>query len=335
MGRRAGARALRSLLACATLLVGGCAVTGPALPGAALSSLPTGVELDAAPFFPQRDYQCGPAALATVLVAAGVQVEPDDLVADVYLPGRGGSLQAELVAATRQRDRLAYLTTPTLESLFAQLAAGRPVLVLLKTGFGPWPGWHYAVVIGYDLSSGEVLLRSGTDARLELSFAQFTAAWHRASRWAMVVVEPGELPADAELHRYMQAAAGLEAVGRRGSAAKSYRAATLAWPEEPLPRVGLANLAFAGGELVAAERELRIAAQHAPADVTVRNNRAVVLRAMGCMASARREAETAVALATAGPLAAEAGATLREIEQAGGGDGPGCPPEGRWAHSPP
>lgn len=335
MGRRAGAPALRTLFACATLLVGGCAVTGPAIPDAALSSLPTGVELDATPFFPQRDYQCGPAALATVLAAAGVAVEPDELVADVYLPGRSGSLQAELVAATRQRDRLAYLTTPTLESLFAQLAAGRPALVLLKTGFGPWPGWHYAVVIGYDVSSGKVLLRSGTEARLELSFAQFTAAWHRAGRWAMVVVEPGALPADPELHRYMQAAAGLEAVGRRGSAARAYRAAALAWPDEPLPRVGLANLAFAEGELGTAERELRIAAERAPADVTVRNNRAVVLRAMGCTDSARREAEAAVALAAAGPHAAEVGATLREIDHAGGSDGPGCPPGDRWAHSPP
>ena len=112
---------------------------------------------------PATDYQCGPAALATVLVASGAQVSPDDLVAEVYLPGRKGSLQAELIAAARSRGRLPYVLPPSLDDLLAQLAAGHPVLVLQKTGAGPWPGWHYAVVIGYDASRDRLLLRSGTE----------------------------------------------------------------------------------------------------------------------------------------------------------------------------
>ena len=34
--------------------------------------------------------------------------------------------------------------------VYAQVAAGSPVLVLQQLGVGPWPAWHYAVVIGYD-----------------------------------------------------------------------------------------------------------------------------------------------------------------------------------------
>ncbi len=39
--------------------------------------------------------------------ADGVAVTPDQLVPQVYLPNRKGSLQAELVAATRSYQRVA------------------------------------------------------------------------------------------------------------------------------------------------------------------------------------------------------------------------------------
>ena len=64
------------------------------------------VELSRTPFFPQTRYHCGPAALATVLDGSGVDVKPDQLSASVYLPGKKGSLQIEMVAATRRYGRL-------------------------------------------------------------------------------------------------------------------------------------------------------------------------------------------------------------------------------------
>ena len=88
---------------------------------------------------------------------------PDELVPEIYLPARRGSLQVELIAATRSRGRLPYLLAPSDDALFDELAAGRPVLVLQKLGAGPWPGWHYAVLVGYDRDRRSVLLRSGTD----------------------------------------------------------------------------------------------------------------------------------------------------------------------------
>ena len=93
------------------------------------------VELSGTPFFPQEEYQCGPAALATVLNVAGVAAAPDDLVDQVYLPKQHGSLQIELLAATRRADRIPYRFEPTLVALRAELDAGRPVLVLQI----PWP----------------------------------------------------------------------------------------------------------------------------------------------------------------------------------------------------
>ena len=68
-----------------------------------MPQLTEAVELSDTPFFPQEEYQCGPAALATVLNAAGVGLAPNDLVDQVYLSTQHGSLQVELLAATRKR----------------------------------------------------------------------------------------------------------------------------------------------------------------------------------------------------------------------------------------
>ena len=67
--------------------------------------LPARLELADVPFFPQVEYQCGPAALATALASSGVAVTPGDLVSQVYIPARKGSLQIEMMAAARRRGQ--------------------------------------------------------------------------------------------------------------------------------------------------------------------------------------------------------------------------------------
>ena len=67
--RERSARAIAGVFLWCALLQG-CAVLVPqtaALRDKWPAALPEEVELTAAPFFPQRDYQCGPAALATAL----------------------------------------------------------------------------------------------------------------------------------------------------------------------------------------------------------------------------------------------------------------------------
>ena len=313
------------LLVGAALVLAGCTAPGPLLEPQLGDASARRVELEATPFFPQERYQCGPAALATVLSAAGAEVTADALVPEVYLPGRRGSLQSELVAATRARDRLPYVLPPTLPALLAALDAGLPVLVLQQLGAGPLPAWHYAVVIGYDASRDLVVLRSGTERRKEMPARHFALSWERADRWAMLVLPPGTLPPAPDFARYMDAAAGLEAVGRRESAALAYEAAARAWPAESLPYLALANLAHARGDPVAAERGFHAAVRLSPQDAAARNNRAEVLRELGCITVARREIEAARILAAGGPLAASVEATARVIAAQPDGDAAGCP----------
>ncbi|HEX5786829.1 MAG TPA: PA2778 family cysteine peptidase, partial [Woeseiaceae bacterium] len=246
------------------------------------------------PFHPQSRYQCGPAALLTLLDHSGVDTSMASMVDRVYLPGREGSLQAELVAATRAEGRLPYRIDPDLDAVAAELGEGRPVLVLQNLGVGWAPRWHYAVVYATDPAAGVVRLRSGTDPERTTRVAVFLRTWARSGFWGMVVLKPGELPAQPDPARYVEAVAALEAAGQAALALPYWRAARARWPEARMPLFALGNAALAAGrphEAASIYRELL--ARH-PGDAAARNNFAHALAASGQLGAALAELETAL-----------------------------------------
>ena len=256
-------RAVAVLLSVASL--SGCASSWPqtAKLGEGLpSGLPVRVELTAVPFFPQVEYQCGPAALATALASWGVSVTPDDLVSQVYIPRRKGSLQIEMMAAARRHGLVSYELAPRFEDLLREIAAGTPVIVLQNLGFVD--GWHYAVAIGYDYERGELVLRSGETERKVLRFPVHEMVWKRSGYWAMVAVPPERIPATAEESRWLSAIAALERTGDAKNARTAYASFRARWPENVDGAIGLANAHHALGELREAETVLRDAHRRAP-----------------------------------------------------------------------
>jgi hypothetical protein len=296
---------MRPGLAAAALasLLAGCAAS-PALREGLPPSAPRSIELGATPFFPQEDYQCGPAALAALLVASGVEVTPDALAPQVFIPGREGSLSLELVAATRRHGRLPWVLDTIADEMVSELEAGRPVLLLQNLGVPQVPIWHYAVLIGYDADRNVAILRSGETERLEMKWQRFARAWHQGGRFAMTVLHPEEIPAQAGPARFIDAAAGLEAAGQRRAARTAYESAISRWPDEPLAWLGLGNVALAEGDRAAAADAYLRAILLAPDDAAARNNLAELLLDAGCLEESRRQAERASALAEGTPLEA-------------------------------
>lgn len=272
------------------------------------------VELGDIPFFPQEDRQCGPAALATVLSAGGMTGDPGGLRRQVYLPGLEGSLQVEMLAAARRNGAVTYLLEPNLRVLLAEVAAGTPVVVLQNLGLSWYPVWHYAVVVGYDLSRGEVLLRSGRERRQVLGLATFERTWARGGHWAFVALPPGRLPAGATEAAYLAAVAPLEGMGQTRAARQAYGAALQRWPDSLGAAIGLGNTAYALGDLGAAEAAFRRASLNHPASAVAHNNLAHVLARMGHHDEALEAARRAVELG--GPHVAAARRTLAGIEAA-------------------
>jgi predicted double-glycine peptidase len=288
------------------LLAAGCA-GAPQLPPA------LAVELTAVPFFPQTDYQCGPAALATVLAHAGADVDAEGLVREVYVEALRGSLQPELLGATRRHGFIPYVIAPEPSALVAELEARRPVLVLQNLGFERTPIWHYAVVVG--AAADNVILRSGTQQRRVERSSRFLRSWQRGDNWAFVALTPGELPATANAATYVRALAGAEPLLEAASAERGYLAALERWPGDELVLFAAAGQRHAVGDLTGATTFYRRLLTTAPQHAVARNNLANVLAARGCHAEALAEARRALAdVAPADELAAAIRDTLAGIE---------------------
>lgn len=268
------------------------------------SELPTNLrpqqEIPATPFFAQQRYQCGPAALAMVLQQRGVAVVPEALVSRVYLPEREGSVATEMVATARSYSLLVYELPHKLSALLQEIEAGNPVLVLQNLGLSWLPKWHYAVVVGYDLNRQELTLRSGLEARHQVSMALFERTWQRAGRWGVVVLRPGELPASADSFNYLKAAYGLEQVGHSESALLAYRSGVTQWPAEQDYWLALANLEYRLEQYKKSEQTLRRGLNYHSHSPAVWNNFAYTLSAQGCRERALEAVNCAIALSQGG-----------------------------------
>jgi tetratricopeptide (TPR) repeat protein len=268
-------------------LLTACASRPPLLPSLLTSERAiTRLELEGTPFYPQKQYQCGPAALATLLDYSGVSTTAESLVSHVYLPNKKGSLQVEMLAASRRFSRIPYQIHPELSALIEELQVGRPVLVLQNLGLKLWPVWHYAVVIGYSGKADELILRSGLTRRKIISTHRFLDTWEHSDNWAMVLLKPGELPARPEQLPYLKAVAAMETVAPVDSLITAYRSALTEWPESPTALFGLAASLHAKGELKAAEQNYqKLLAAH-PNHIAGYNNLAEVLADRGCYTEA-------------------------------------------------
>lgn len=255
---RAFCRPMRAVAALGLLLsLQGCAYLLPSVPAevAQQADKQPSVELTQVPFYPQKEYQCGPAALATVFNNLGSKSTPDELVSQVYLPDRKGSLQIEMLATTRRNGYLAYPLAPTTQALFDALNSNTPPVVLMNLALPFYPMWHYAVLVGYDSKSQELIFRSGEQKRERIALATFLKLWDRGQDWSFAVLDPTKPPpAFAKADPYLKAAAALEKP-HPDLAFAAYSAGAKRWPDN-------AGFQFAVGNALYGQNEFRKAEAH-------------------------------------------------------------------------
>lgn len=308
-------RAWSAALLAAVVLLAGCATPQTRMLTAERPAI-SRAELVEVPFFPQQEYQCGPAALTTVMVAAGKPVTPEELAPQVFLPQRQGSLQVEMMAAPRRHGLVSLPLAPQLGDVLAEVAAGNPVVVLQNLALDWYPMWHYAVVVGYDLDRETIILRSGEERRLELPLATFERTWARGKHWAMLALPPHKLSQTVAPEAHVRAVVALEKAGFADAARIAYHAVLGKAPDNLTALLGAGNTAHALGDLAGSERAFRLAAERHPDSDAALNNLAQVLADQGKLGEAEAVAQRALALR--GPNSVVAAQTLREIQDKSG-----------------
>jgi hypothetical protein len=299
------------LLSCAGILLLSCTGLNKSVMLEKAGNVPPQVEIETIPFYSQKAYQCGPAALAMVLNWSGLPISPEDLTGEVFTPERKGSLQSAMVSAVRRNGRIAYVFTG-LSDLFAELAAGHPVIILQNLGLNWCPVWHYAVVVGYDLHEKYVILRSGNIRRKRMSFQVFEKTWARGNYWGLLILQSNQLPATVKEDLFLKAVLGLEEARQFRAAIDGYHTALTQWPKNLTVLIGIGNCYYALGELENAEKAFRKAVRYHPKSGPAFNNLAQIFFEQGRKQEALAAAKKAVSLG--GPMSLVYQKTLEEIE---------------------
>ncbi|WP_422102219.1 PA2778 family cysteine peptidase [Vreelandella sp.] len=283
------------LLSLLLLLLTGCA-RSPVLLESTKTSLTPQTELTEVPFFAQTEYQCGPATLAMVLHHAGIEASVDELIPQVFLPGRDGSVQPEMLATVRRYEQLAIPIRGTMDALLTHLEAGDPVVVMQNLALPAFPMWHYAVAIGFDLPNETLILRSGEIERHTLSFSRFDATWARSGRWGFVVSEPGSLPEAVTARNALEAISAFEEQHGPEKTLSSWQAFSERFPANPLGQFALGNALYAAQQPQAALDAFEAATQLDPAMGAAWLNLAILQLQQENSAAARESLRQAASL---------------------------------------
>jgi len=196
--------------------------------------------------------------------------------------------------------------------MLAEVAAGHPVIALENLRLSWYTVWHYAVVIGYDLSQGIVIMHSGVTPQKQISLRVFENTWARSDYWGLLVLPASRLPATAKEGDYISAVLGLEQARQWRHAVEAYKAALLRWPESLSILMGLGNSYYALRDLEYAETAFRRATSLHPNNGAAFNNLAHVLWKQGKQQAALDAARRAVELG--GSLVNVYRKTLEEIQ---------------------
>jgi hypothetical protein len=157
----------------------GCASTVPA----AFSPPAGAARVADVPFFPQLDYQCGPASLAGVLNYYGKRISPEEIAQAIFRENIRGTVTLDMLLYAREQGFAARWSSATVGDIVQAVDERVPLIVMVDYGFSVISRNHYMVVVGYDPKG--ILANSGPSRETHISWNDFLPTWERAKCWAL------------------------------------------------------------------------------------------------------------------------------------------------------
>jgi len=234
-------------------------------------SIPAQKEISDVPYVKQTDNYCGPATLTMALQYNGHNVTLDELGKEMYTPKMKGTLQQDMISASRRHGMMA-VPIENLDSLLKEIDAGHPVIVFENLLFSWYPQWHYAIIYGYDIPKQMLVMHSGPEKGKRWAFDRFERSWMFSDYWGLVILNPGELSATANELAHLNAAAGLEKIGQKEAAEKAYLGMLKKWPQSLGALIGLGNVTYQRKDFKASVKYLTLATKFHPSSVAAHNN---------------------------------------------------------------
>lgn len=169
------------------LMLSGCGATSFETIRSGLGA--QGHYIEGVPFVQQTEYDCGPAALASVLSFRGKAADLERITASVYLPQLRGTLLMDLERYAKDEGFKTSSSAGTHDALKTAVRSNSPVICLLDLGYWFYRQPHFVTVIGFDDGNGLFIMHDGGIPNRTMRYEDFEKKWARAGKW-MIVITP-------------------------------------------------------------------------------------------------------------------------------------------------
>jgi len=141
--------------------------------------------IEEVPFYPQQEYQCGPASLAGVLNYWGVHISPGEIATEIYSKSAKGTLTLDMIVYSERQNLKAQQYGGSLQDLRTNIDSGYPLIVLVDHGFWIYQQNHFMVVVGYNERG--IIANSGKDRLKFIPLKDFLRSWGKTKFWTLLV----------------------------------------------------------------------------------------------------------------------------------------------------
>jgi ABC-type bacteriocin/lantibiotic exporter with double-glycine peptidase domain len=139
------------------------------------------------PFVKQKDFFCGPAAMASIMRFYGRNISQEEIAEEVYSPKLKGALISDMENYAKEMGYKTETINGDLDTLISTINGGVPAIVLVDLGKWIVSVPHYYVVYGYDKNRNTFLLNTGFESNQEMSFSKLDNEWRKMNRLMLVI----------------------------------------------------------------------------------------------------------------------------------------------------
>jgi ABC-type bacteriocin/lantibiotic exporter with double-glycine peptidase domain len=152
-----------------------------------------GPYIEGVPFYPQDEYMCGPAALASVIGYYGRAGGMEDVAKEVYSEKLKGTLPMDLLIYAREKGFEVKYYKGSVSNIKESLTRREPLILFLNLGYGFYPVGHYIVAVGMDEKAGVVFAHSGTEKEQAFTMKELEKSWSKTG-YSTLLVRPKARP---------------------------------------------------------------------------------------------------------------------------------------------
>jgi len=222
----------------------GCATsfTHRVNPPAILESRET-LYLKDVPAVDQRAYQCGPAALESVIRYWGGNADADSIGEGIYKPGSRGVLNFSLAQYAKTEGFWSEIHEERAgDGLKNWLRRGVPPIVMLDSGVLWARAYHFVVLKGFDDHQGIFYANTGVPETQAIEYKEFERRWKKAGYWSLIISPPEKVDWDLSEAQSVELALIFEKNGDLIQAERWLESALKMNPESVPAKFNLANI---------------------------------------------------------------------------------------------